>query len=508
MPKSLPPRPSLEQLRNQAKDVLKSCKSGDPAAIQRIAEHHPRFAKSESPIRAAKFSLSDAQLVIAREYGFATWPKLKEHVESVLLDTGDPMELFHKAFTESDAPMLRRLLERYPEMKAKINEPLGPFDSPAITHARSREMLDVLLDAGADINARSRWWAGGFGLLDGCDPDLAAYAIQRGAIVDAHAAARLGLFDRLREFVAADPALVHARGGDGQTPLHFASTVAIAEFLLDHGADIDARDVDHESTPAQYMVRDRQEIVRCLVRRGCKTDVLMAAALGDADLIRKHLDDDPNCIRIRVSDEYFPMINRKSGGTIYQWTLGWYVSPHDVAKQFGHDHVFRLLMERSPADVKLIAVCWDADEPAVKSLITSHPGLVAHLSDAYRRHVAHAARNNNLSAVRVMLAAGLPVDALGQHRATPLHWAAFHGNAEMTREILRHSPPLELTDADFQGTPLGWAIYGSEHGWHCLTGNYAATVEALLYAGAKLSEKMTGGTEAVKEVLRRQPATD
>ena len=107
-----------------------------------------------------------------------------------------------------------------------------------------------------------------------------------------------------------------------------------------------------------------------------------------------------------------------------------------------------------------------------------------------------------------MLAAGLPVDALGQHRATPLHWAAFHGNAEMTREILRYNPPLEPTDADFQGTPLGWAIHGSEHGWYCRTGNYAVTVELLLKAGAKLTEKETGGTEAVKEVLRRYGAKD
>src|SRR5438552_13898189 len=122
-------------------------------------------------------------------------------------------------------------------------------------------MLDVLLGAGADINARSRWWAGGFGLLDYADPELAAYAMKRGAILDAHAAARLGMIDKLRELTTANPALVHARGGDGQTPLHFASTIEVAAYLLDHGADIDARDIDHESTPAQYMVRDRQPVL-------------------------------------------------------------------------------------------------------------------------------------------------------------------------------------------------------------------------------------------------------
>src|SRR6185436_12545420 len=99
------------------------------------------------------------------------------------------------------------------------------------------------------------------------------------------------------------------------------------------------------------------------------------------------------------------------------------------------------------------------------------------------------ARNNNLAAVRTMLAAGLPVDALGQHGATPLHWAAFHGNAEMAREILRFNPPLEFTDADFKSTPLGWAIHGSEQGWYCRTGDYPATGELLLRAGAKIPNR-------------------
>jgi ankyrin repeat protein len=503
MSKSLPSRPNLEQLKKQAKDLLKAHGSADVEGLARIRQSHPNYSNaSEYEICAAKFSLSDAQLVVAREYGLASWPKLKEHVQSLLLEKADPMELFKRAFKTDDAAFFRKLVERYPEAKTKINEPIAAFDSPAIIHVRSPEMLDALLEAGADINGRSRWWAGGFGLLDCAEPELAAYAITRGAVVDAHAAARLGMIDKLRELTSADPGLVHARGGDGQTPLHFASTVQIAEYLLEHGADIDARDVDHESTPAQWMIRERQEVARYLVRRGCKTDILMAAALGDVELIGKHLDADPECIHMRVSNEYFRMINLKAGGTIYQWTLGWYVSAHDAAKQFGHEEAFRLLMKRSPADLKLIAACWSADESAVKKLLAQNPELVSKLSEAYRRQIAHAARNNNLTAVRIMLAAGLPIDEVGQHKATPLHWAAFHGNAEMAREVLRYNPPLERTDADFNSTPLGWAIHGSEHGWYCKTGDYAATVEALLKAGAKMPET-DGGTEAVKEMLRQ-----
>ena len=93
------------------------------------------------------------------------------------------------------------------------------------------------------------------------------------------------------------------------------------------------------------------------------------------------------------------------------------------------------------------------------------------------------------------------MDATGQHEGTPLHWAAFHGNAEMTRELLRYNPPLEQADRDFKATPLGWAIHGSEHGWHAKTGDYPAVVELLLTAGAQPPGNPSKGTEAVKAVL-------
>jgi hypothetical protein len=261
--------------------------------------------------------------------------------------------------------------------------------------------------------------------------------------------------------------------------------------------------VDHESTPAQWMVRDRQDLARYLITRGCATDILMASALGDLDLVRQHLDAAPDAIRMRVSDEYFPMIGGKTGGTIYQWTLGWYVSAHQVAKEFGHEHVFQFLMERSPNEIKLITASWLGDEATTNSLLAVEPNLVARLRDPERRQLAHAARNNDLTAVRLMLAIGLPVDGHSQHKATPLHWAAFQGNAEMVELILQKNPPLEVTDADFNATPLGWAIYGSEHGWHPEQGNYAATVEALLRVGAKPPQEVSGSAE-VRQVLQRQ----
>jgi hypothetical protein len=501
MARALPSRPDLEQLRKQAKELQKSFKSGDGSAIQRVRENHPQGGDISSG--RTRFSLSDAQLVLAREHGFASWPRLKAHVQETLLSAVDPMTLVHEALRNDDATLFRKVIERHPDLKARINQPAEEgFHSPIITLARSRRMLDAMLAAGADINAMSTWWAGGFGLLHTAPAHVAEYAVQRGAVVDVHAAARLGRMDTLRELVEADQNLVHARGGDGQTPLHFAATAEVAAFLLDRGAEIDALDVDHESTPAQYMVQDRQDVLRYLIRRGCKTDILMAAALGDIELARRHLEADPGCIRVRVSQGYFPMVGGKTGGTIYQWALGWHVSAHQVARRFGHEEMWRFLNEHSPTDVLLLNACWLHDEAGMRSILRRDPEVLARISEPDRQQVAHAARNNDCEAVGLMLAAGLPVDSRGQHSATPLHWAAWHGNAPMVELILRYNPALEDARNDFNGTPLRWAIHGSENGWHRETGDYARTVELLIGAGAKLPPSVTG-SESVKRVLQK-----
>jgi hypothetical protein len=71
----------------------------------------------------------------------------------------------------------------------------------------------------------------------------------------------------------------------------------------------------------------------------------------------------------------------------------------------------------------------------------------------------------------------------------------------MARAILQFAPPLEATDADFSGTPLGWAIHGSEHGWYASSGDHAATVTLLLQAGVTRPATI-GGSAAVREALQ------
>ena len=488
MSRELPEKPNIEYLKKQAKELLRAKPHG---------------------------KLADAQRALANEYGFPSWAKLKAHVESLTLT---PAEALKVAVCDSDAARVGELMDRHPELKTTIDGPLATYGFGlnalfAAVQRSDRATIDVLLRAGANINQRSDWWAGGFGVMDDCDPSMVEFLTARGAIVDAHAAARLGMMDRLRELVVANPAVVHARGGDGQTPLHFAFTVEIAEFLLAAGADIDARDIDHESTAAQYMLRvehkrhyphDRQDVARYLVSRGCYTDILMASALGDLPLVRRHLDADPGCVRMSVSEEWFPKRDPRAGGTIYIWMLGKNRTAHSVARDFGHEDVYQVLLAHTPDDLKLALACELGDEASFQEFLGGHPDLVRELPEDAQRKLPNAAQSNNTKAVRLMLAAGWPVDTRGEMGAAALHWAGFNGNAEMTREILRFHPTLELKSQEHESTALGWAVYGSGNSWNRETGDFAGTVRAMLEAGAAMprhAEELEP-SDAVLDVLR------
>ena len=417
----------------------------------------------------------------------------------------DPLALLLSAIHNDNAREVDQLLTRHPSLRLRLNapHPAAPFGQTPLLAAvdrRNRDVIDALLRHGADVNARSGWWAGGFGVLD-ADHDLHDFLIARGATLNAYSAARLGRLDTLAKILDAAPAQVHLRGGDGQTPLHVAKDVETATLLLARGADIDALDVDHESTPAQYAIRERQAVAAYLVNRGCRTDLLLVTALGRLDLVRQHLDADPAALRTSVSEQYFPMTNPRAGGHVYTWTLGKDKTAHAVARDFRREDVLHLLMDRSPAGLKLAAACELGDESLVDSL------LAAGASPAPEDHPrnATAAVHNNTPPVRHMLRAGWPTDPRAQHGGTPLHWAAFHGNADMTRALLSHGAPLELQDTDHHSTALGWALFGSRHGWHCKTGDYVATVHSLLTAGAtpRLAIEVANASDAVRQLFYR-----
>src|SRR5882757_6499965 len=81
--RQLPEEPDLDHLKAQARDLLAASSHGDPRACQRVREFHPRLANlTDERITHANLSWSDGLFVIAREYGYASWARLKARVES------------------------------------------------------------------------------------------------------------------------------------------------------------------------------------------------------------------------------------------------------------------------------------------------------------------------------------------------------------------------------------------------------------------------------------------
>ena len=493
----LPGKPDLEKQKKLAKALMRDYCGGEGEAVACVEALHPK------PPARDGFKLSDAQLVIARTYGFASWPKLKHKIDAL---TKTPVDLFIDAVRGGDTAAMRDLFARHPALKAEINAPLFDFGQTAVQIGRENlEMLDLILSLGGDINARSEWEHGGFGILDTVAPDKADSLIARGARIDVWAAAHLGREDDLKTLIAADPSLVNAKGGDGKRPLHFARTVEIAELLLDNGADIDAVDDDHDSTAVQHLVGDRPDVCRFLVERGAKSDLLLAVALGDVELVRWHLAEDPGAIRMRVNQEWFPMIDTaENGGHIYQWTLGFYLSAFQIARKFGQQTVLEFLTEQASPLERMIDALWAGDLTTTDEVLADNPDVLAEAGDDTLRLVSDAGRYNDTGTMREMLARGFPVTARGQHGAMPLHWAAFHGNPDMLEVVLAHTPPLDATDNDFGGTAMGWALHGTFGSWPgTSTGRHAECMEVLLSLGIPCPQgAFPTGHDEVDGVLR------
>jgi ankyrin repeat protein len=308
MNQSLPTRAfrehtDLDQLKRQAKELLAAVRDGDAAAIAEVNAHY-RGADT------ATFALHDAQLVLARAYGFDSWPKLKAYVDGITV------KRLLEAVRANDLEKVQAMLRARPEL---VNMGVGGDEHHAIHYAvlnRSVEMTRLLMQHGA--SARS-----------GIHPHREAttaltLATERGhadivAIIreeeqrrrETHAGSGAAstpetLFcvddwysGRALEILRADPALVDSASPDGATPLHAAACVLHREgvaWLLDRGADPNRR-AQGIWTPLDLAATGRgwfemgnpakfEALANLLLSRGAELGSFSAVALGRTDWIR------------------------------------------------------------------------------------------------------------------------------------------------------------------------------------------------------------------------------
>jgi ankyrin repeat protein len=239
----LPARASLEHLKNEAKEHLRALRHEKPAA-----------------------RLTQAQLDVARRYGFSSWRALKAYIDA-LHDYGP--QIIH-AVQKADLPAIRRILDRYPELvnaSTDLETRERPTDTSAtrLTHLAIAEqspeaqekVLRLLIERGVDLNARN---ADGRLPLHDCfelgRDNLVPLLLDAGAKPDVCAAAAYGMYDRLREILQNDPALANDLT-TGESPLGwsvYGANPESARILFQYGALVDRAPYDAQAWGPAAMV--------------------------------------------------------------------------------------------------------------------------------------------------------------------------------------------------------------------------------------------------------------
>lgn len=322
--KPLPPKANLDHLKHQARDLIKAQAAGDPQVAQRIREFHPRFQReTDAAIFNAQLSLSDAQLTIARERGFANWARLKRHIEKPTLNERIEDATFRRAVDLLDAGDLESLRAHLKEHPNVVREHVmleggNYFRNPtllefvaenpirrAILPANIVELTKVILDKSAPrdqtaLNETLGLVCSGrvprecrvqlplIALLCeyGADPnsairpalahgefEAANALIGCGARIDLPVAAGLGRVEDSRWLMASSDA------DDRHRAFALASQfghTAIVKLLLDAGEDPNRYNpvgFHSHSTPLhQAVAAGHGEVVRLLVERGARLD--------------------------------------------------------------------------------------------------------------------------------------------------------------------------------------------------------------------------------------------
>jgi ankyrin repeat protein len=467
--RSLPPRPDLRQLKRQAKGLLEGFIRGDAAPVAEVTAHY-RGAE------AATFALHDAQLVIARTYGFESWPKLKAAVQGITI------ERLTDAVRAHDLRRVRAMLRLRPELAHKSADYISPLHHAVING--DVEMVRVLVAHGADPDggvypyrettgalmlARERGQAEIVTVIEqherrpeADDPERPRGGAVSRHVHDLHAAAARGDVELFRALAAESllenpiddfggcltVAARHNRievvrllldlGFDPNERTRFRSVgkddvvftwgmplwqcaaagrYEIAELLLERGADPNA-DVYASGTPVMQAHRQGdQRMVALLQQYGGVADAATAGAFGLVDRARELLSgSQEDAPRASIAER---LLVEAAGG--------------------GHEEIVRLALAR---------VDWARDDVRWFGVLEQSPR-----------------RADGVECFRAVLARANPnIRGRGPFGLTILHRVAGSSErvpAEMTvafaTMLLDAGARLDVRDYLLESTPLGWA---------------------------------------------------
>jgi ankyrin repeat protein len=479
--KQLPPRPDLEQLKRQAKELQQS----------------------------ARVPLHEAQTRLAREYGFASWNKLRDEVEARTLEFDEGVTEFLKAATDERSGRAERILALHPKIRtANFHTALVLGDAGAVD-ARLTKAPSLATTAGGPrgwlpIHYVCHTVVGSSGLADiarrlialGVDPNTRFpwqhHNVRRPVLWGASRIAQsLPLVNALLD-AGADP-------NDGVTlPLAAsAGDTPVLEALLAHGANVDQPWATDGATSLYAILNWSRtpDGVIWLLEHG-----------ADPNAVFAENGETPLHVVARAWDVALGQAMVAHGADIGRKRADGR-TPYAVAELNGNRAMAQWLLEQgaSPelAEVdQLVAACSLGRRAAADALLAVHPGLRDAITDDHYIAFHQAAERGDVRALEAMLACGFdpnrPDAGIGK---TALHSAAMAGWHDAVRVLLAHGASVHARDREFHGQPLIWAAEGSRS-QHGDGRDFAAVGKLLLDAGSPV-EWETGAepAEGILEIV-------
>jgi len=487
-------RLNLEYYRKQAKALLKDSKSGDANAIQRLNRYLPK--------KPAMPALHDAQLAIASEQGFRSWPLFKAFIVESNLNFQELVAAFIDAAT-SDLRRAEEILSKHPKIADA-----GFYVALVLGHHQQADR--VLSETPSLTNAKSG--------PQNCEP-LVYLCFSRYARGGSNRASQIVETARVLLRQGADPSTSFLPEDVPDNPL----SCLYAATGLNNNADLGLALLEAGANPndgeSLYHSTEHPDLacMKLLLRYGAEPN--------RANALKHMLDrEDREGVRLLLDAGADPNGTNERGDTALHWAVwrgrsveiitdvlnrgadvnakrGDGRTPYALAILSGQKEVARFLQSSGAnTDLSPLDQFVEASANAGEQL-PAPPGISA--LPQYAHLIPHLAAVHNTAGVRGLLAAGLPIDARGEHGGTALHWACWKGYADLAKLLIDHHASLDIKDESFHAPPSGWLHHGTQN---CGEpgGDYAEVARLLIAAGAPMEGCNTPtGNEKVDAVLRR-----
>jgi len=474
--KQLPERANLEQLKKQAKSLLRSARAKEPTAVERFRVLPALAALPLDRLEAMELALHQAQSVIAREYGFKSWRELHEHVEERSLSFAAAVDEFVRCATGAAQARAFRLLARYPTIAhATVHTELVLGD-PESVEGRLQKHPEIATQAGGIQN-----WEPLLYVCHTClthdAPDRAAGLVAiarallaRGANPNAEyhwnwhrelprtalwgalcAVNHLPLAQALLEGGAnpTDGVSMHITAGSGNLPA--------LELLHRFGVNVNG--IPGGVPPLRYILGWAHNTagIAWLLEHSADPNLPWAEP-GDAPLHIAAQRWDVSMVELLVRYGADIHLRRTDGRTA-----------HTLAALHGNKDIAAWLLAHGAKDElssleNFVSACARGDRARAVEMLRANPGLRGELRLEHHRMMHVPAERGDVAALETMLTCGFDPNAKDNEGVTPLHRASMAGRTEAVRMLLAHGASVNALDGMFSATPLVWASEGWQHG--------------------------------------------